>query len=86
MVKKLNIKDLLIKSMKCKNSEFDDNPEITAYIQVKDISNKKKMMFMFLMIGCFHQAHQLNHLIILFMIFGLLIAIKLFFHYQASLH
>ena len=29
-------KDLLIKSMKCKNSEFDDNPEITAYIQVID--------------------------------------------------
>mgnify|MGYP005995696559 FL=1 len=29
-------KDLLIKSIKCKNSEFDDNPEITAYIQVKD--------------------------------------------------
>ena len=35
-------KDLLIKSMKCKNSEFDDNPEITAYIQVKDLTNKKK--------------------------------------------
>ena len=35
-------KDLTIKSMKCKNSEFDDNPEITAYIQVKDLSNKKK--------------------------------------------
>ena len=33
-------KDLLIKSMKCKNSEFDDNPEITAYIQVKDLINK----------------------------------------------
>ena len=32
--------NLLIKSMKCKNSEFDDNPEITAYIQVKDITNK----------------------------------------------
>ena len=31
--------DLLIKSLKCKNSEFDDNPEITAYIQVKDLSN-----------------------------------------------
>ena len=31
-------KDLLIKSMKCKNSEFDDNPEITAYIQVKDLT------------------------------------------------
>ena len=33
-------KDLLIKSMKCKNSEFDDNPEITAYIQVKDLTKK----------------------------------------------
>jgi hypothetical protein len=43
---KLNIgeekkfQNLLIKSLKCKNSEFDDNPEITAYIQVKDLSNK----------------------------------------------
>ena len=35
-----NYKDLLIKSIKCKNSEFDDNPEITAYIQVKDLSNR----------------------------------------------
>ena len=33
-------KDLLLKSMKCKNSEFDDNPEITAYLQVKDLENK----------------------------------------------
>ena len=33
-------KDLLIKSMKCKNSEFDDNPEITAYMQVKDLTDK----------------------------------------------
>ena len=33
-------KDLLIKSMKCKNSEFDDNPEITAYLQVKDVTKK----------------------------------------------
>jgi len=32
--------NLLIKSLKCKNSEFDDNPEITAYIQVKDWVNK----------------------------------------------
>ena len=32
--------NLLIKSLKCKNSEFDDNPEITAYIQVKDLANK----------------------------------------------
>ena len=35
-------KDLLIKSMKCKNSKFDDNPEITAYIQVSDLTNKNK--------------------------------------------
>ena len=35
-------KDLLIKSRKCKNSEFDDNPEITAYIQVRDLTNKNK--------------------------------------------
>ena len=33
-------KDLSLKSLKCKNSEFDDNPEITAYIQVKDLTNK----------------------------------------------
>ena len=31
-------KDLAIKSMKCKNSEFDDNPEIKAYIQVRDLT------------------------------------------------
>jgi len=34
--------DLLIKSLKCKNSEFDDNPEITAYIQVQDLTSKDK--------------------------------------------
>ena len=33
-------KNLLIKSLKCKNSEFDDNPEITAYIQVQDLTKK----------------------------------------------
>ena len=32
--------NLSIKGLRCKNSEFDDNPEITAYIQVQDISNK----------------------------------------------
>jgi hypothetical protein len=32
--------DLSIISFKCKNSEFDDNPEITAYIQVKDLTSK----------------------------------------------
>ena len=34
--------NLLIKSLKCKNSEFDDNPEITAYIQVQDLTAKNK--------------------------------------------
>ena len=33
-------KDLSIKSLKCKNSEFDDDPEITAYIQVRDLTNR----------------------------------------------
>ena len=40
--KEIRHKDLLIKSIKCKNSEFDDNPEITAYIQVKDLTKKDK--------------------------------------------
>tara|TARA_B100002051_G_C16471084_1_gene503285 strand:- start:209 stop:619 length:411 start_codon:yes stop_codon:yes gene_type:complete len=48
---KLNIgeekkfQNLLIKVLKCKNSKFDDDPEITAYIQVKDlnISNNEKV-------------------------------------------
>ena len=40
--KEIKYKDLSIKSMKCKNSEFDDNPEVTAYIQVKDLTNKDK--------------------------------------------
>ena len=35
-------KDLSVKSLKCSNSEFDDNPEIKAYIQVKDVKNKNK--------------------------------------------
>ena len=32
--------NLIIKILKCKNSEFDDNPEITAYMQVQDITLK----------------------------------------------
>jgi hypothetical protein len=31
-------KNLLIKSLKCKNSKFDDNPDITTYLQVKDLT------------------------------------------------
>ena len=43
---KLNIgenylyKNLEIKVLKCKNSKFDDEPEITSYLQVKDLNNK----------------------------------------------
>ena len=32
--------NLVIKILKCKNSEFDDNPEVTAYMQVQDITLK----------------------------------------------
>ena len=38
--KKFN--NLIIKVLKCQNSKFDDNPEITAYIQVKDLNIKQK--------------------------------------------
>ena len=41
-------KDLAIKSIKCTNSEFDDNPEIKAYIQVKDLTkNNNDDVFVF---------------------------------------
>ncbi len=36
----ITFKDLSIKSLKCKNSGYDDNPEITAYIQVKDLTDE----------------------------------------------
>ena len=36
----ITFKDLSIKSLKCKNSEFDDNPEIIAYMQVKDLTDE----------------------------------------------
>ena len=35
-------KDLAIKSVKCSDSEFDDNPEIKAYIQVRDLTKKDR--------------------------------------------
>ena len=38
----VSFKELSIKSLKCKNSEFDDNPEITAYMQVTDLNNSNK--------------------------------------------
>ena len=35
-------KDLAIKSIKCTDSKFDDNPEVKAYIQVRDLTKKDK--------------------------------------------
>ena len=32
-------KNLSINILKCNNSKFDDDPEVTAYMQVKDIVN-----------------------------------------------
>ena len=40
--------NLLIKVLKCENSKFDDDPEIIAYIQVKDLNisdNEKVFIF-----------------------------------------
>ena len=40
--------NLMIKVLKCENSKFDDDPEITAYIQVKDLNisdNEKVFIF-----------------------------------------
>ena len=34
--------NLIFRSQKCRNSKFDDNPEITAYLQVRDLSKKNK--------------------------------------------
>ena len=35
-------KDLSIKSIKCTDAVFDDNPEIKAYIQVRDLTKKDR--------------------------------------------
>ena len=35
-----NYKNLYIRILKCKNSQFDDDPEVTAYMQVMDTVNK----------------------------------------------
>ena len=34
----IKYKNLQIKVLKCRNSEFDDDPEITAYLQVIDLN------------------------------------------------
>ena len=63
-------KDLSIKSIKCRNSKFDDNPEITAYIQVRDLTNTKNDDVFVFNGWMFSSSPQLLHLIIQFMIFG----------------
>ena len=40
--------NLLIKVLTCYNSKFDDDPEVTAYMQVKDLTiNDKDKVFFF---------------------------------------
>ena len=40
--------DITIKVLKCYNSEFDDDPEVIAYMQVKDITmNNNDKVFVF---------------------------------------
>ena len=41
-------KDLAIKSMTCTNSELDDNPEVKAYMQVRDLTkNNNDKVYVF---------------------------------------
>ena len=40
--KEFLFQNLIINVLKCSNSKFDDNPEVTAYLQVKDITSKNK--------------------------------------------
>jgi hypothetical protein len=86
MVKKKIYKDLLIKSLKCKNSEFDDNPEIKAYIQVKDLTkndNDEVFVFNGWMFSSSPSIAPFDHPVY---DIWLVIVIKLFFLYLANLH
>jgi len=38
----LIFQNLLINVLKCQNSKFDDDPEVTAFMQVIDLKNKDK--------------------------------------------
>ena len=38
--KEYKFKNLSINILKCNNSKFDDDPEVTAYMQVRDTENK----------------------------------------------
>ena len=44
----VSFQNLNIKVLKCYNSKFDDDPEVTAYMQVKDITmNNNDKVFVF---------------------------------------
>ena len=46
--KDFSFQNLNIKVLKCYNSEFDDDPEVTAYMQVKDMTmNNNDRVFVF---------------------------------------
>ena len=38
----LIFQNLVINILKCQNSKFDDDPEVTAYMQIKDLKSKDK--------------------------------------------
>tara|TARA_B100001250_G_C19714790_1_gene750887 strand:+ start:329 stop:733 length:405 start_codon:yes stop_codon:yes gene_type:complete len=38
----LIFQNLAINILKCQNSQFDDDPEVTAYMQIKDLKSKDK--------------------------------------------
>ena len=81
----IRYKDLLIKSLKCKNSEFDDNPEITAYLQVKDVTKKNKdnvFVFNGWMFSSSPSIAPFDHPVYDIWLVGCVI--KLFFRYQAN--
>ena len=63
-------KNLEIKVLKCKNSKFDDNPEILLIFKLRIIKILIMMRFLFLMGGLFHLVRQSRSLIIQFMICG----------------
>ena len=46
--KEYKFKNLSINILKCNNSKFDDDPEVTAYMQVRDTVNKdENQVFIF---------------------------------------
>ena len=46
--KEYKFKNLSINILKCNNSKFDDDPEVTAYMQVRDITiNNNDKVFVF---------------------------------------